>query len=103
MAEFTLTSDGSTGWFRCRSDTIAVQVYGSSGFGGGTLTIEKQDDQGAAQEINSDGSAVSITAPDGFGLIVGDNEIIRATLSGSTSPSITGSFTSADGVVNKLP
>lgn len=103
MAKHSVTIDADESVKICSvgrgtgKDAYEVTVFAYGSFGSGTVTIQASPDAGTTKVTLKDvaGSTVSITTPDvynirtGFAGINGQEIELYATMSGSTTPSVT--------------
>ena len=83
MSNYTLLSaNGSSGYVRC--DGTVYQIEGEGTWGSGTLTPQKKSYDGTAIALGT----TTLTADGAINVEVPVGCEIRATLSGSTSPSL---------------
>ena len=83
MSNYTLLSaDGSSGSVRCTG--TVYQIEGEGTWGGGTLTPQKKSYDGTWITLGS----TTLTADGAINVEVPSGAEIRATLSGSSSPSL---------------
>jgi hypothetical protein len=82
----------------CDASGYNITVFATGGFGSGTVTIQASPDSGTTKVTLKDvaGSTVSITSDDvynikdlGYAGINGEEIEIYATMSGSTTPTVT--------------
>ncbi len=85
----TLSTNTSTAWQSDHAGTVFVQAVGT--FGGGTLTVEVQLEDGTTAQAIQDGSFTS--GPVSKILEVPRHMPVRLTLSGSSGASIVTSLT----------
>ena len=85
----TLSTNTSTAWQSDHAGTVFVQAVGT--FGGGTLTVEVQLEDGTTAQAIQDGSFTS--GPVSQILEVPRHMPVRLTLSGSSGASIVTSIT----------
>ena len=87
----TLSADGSTEWFKAGSNLIQITLDATdgNGFGSGTIKLYKKSAQGNAVPLTDDSNTdVSLTVAQVRNIEVVQGSEWRATLSGSSSPTL---------------
>lgn len=91
MRQGTFTENDSTPWFIVWGDKD-IHVTGKGSFGGGTITLEHKLQGDTETLVDPDGA--DITHTDNFDRLTAfrRHEVVRLTLTGSTTPSIKWAF-----------
>lgn len=86
----TLSANGSTEWYKCRSGLLQVTLDASSGngFGSGNIVLEKKAASGAAIAMADSNAAITYTISQAVNIEVPQDSEWRATLASSTSPTV---------------
>jgi hypothetical protein len=89
MPRQTLSADGSTAWFSASGpDRVNQHMLRAHGdFGGGTLTVETRLNGVAAADGVTDPD-ISWTTDNARLILLGENDELRFTLTGSTDPDL---------------
>lgn len=83
----TLTADGSTDWFEMSSSVCQIALGGV--FGAGTIAVEvRHAVTGQPIPMVKDNAAVTYTVIQADNIMAPQGSLVRATLSGSTSPGL---------------
>jgi hypothetical protein len=81
----TFSADGSTAWFLVVEHPVHIAVDGS--FGSGTIAVEQRI-KNTTSTVRDNGTEIGITSDDNSSYNFSPGDVIRLTLSGSTSPDI---------------
>lgn len=81
----TLSADGSTEWMHVITHPVHIALDGN--FGSGTIAVEQRLG-GNTSTVRDNGTEIAITADDNAMYNFQSGDVIRLTLSGSTSPDL---------------
>jgi hypothetical protein len=87
MAEGTLTEDASTSWYLLKGPG-PVHVSGKGAFGSGTIAVEEFVSGQVYASLDATASAIEKTAAFNQVMEFQEGDVIRLTLSGSSSPNL---------------
>ena len=85
MATGKITENGSTGWHQVVETGTHIAIHGT--FGGGSVAIE-QLINGTAYPLLDAGAAIALTVADDSYYELRQNDAIRLTTTGATTPDI---------------
>ena len=85
MLEATLSANGSTGDFPLQARGAGVSLFASGTWGSGTLTVQVRKSDGTFYNIPD----AALTADGTVYVDIPSAALVRATLTGATTPSLT--------------
>ena len=83
-----MAADGSTQWVKVGVDSERVRVCAKGDFGGGTIALEQLLNGSTYSYLDSNQAAITYVDDFDVSLDLAMGDVIRITLSGSTSPDI---------------